>query len=377
MARVLRERLTGCPLHEVRERLAADPELVRGSAVRIVARAAAESWSRRVSTPLYRTGIPHIAGQPEFATAGRLGPILQVIENGPPLDRLMVTGVEGQVAVRVGVDEDRALAGCSLVSFALPGSIRGAVGVLGTRAHGLRARVRRGGRGRQPRRRPAAILTAPDPDPPVSSPDRMDGIDVEDDDALPVPTAPESASAPVGPPTAAEPDAAAEPPAAAAAAPDAPGAAGETRRCCATDGCGPRPTCRTTAAARSASVEETRRHAEESVMLEIIAALDDLERALDAAPGEGTSAAWAEGVRLVAQHLRDSLARRGVTVVDPAGESFDPTFHDALLELPAPDGVAPGTVAPGGAEGLPSRRARAARGARRGGAGRRRGGVSA
>ena len=43
----------------------------------------------------------------------------------------MVRSVEGQVAVRVGVDEDRALAGCSLVSYALPGSVRGAVGVLG------------------------------------------------------------------------------------------------------------------------------------------------------------------------------------------------------------------------------------------------------
>ncbi len=131
VALVLRERLLGHALLEVRERLAGDPELVRGSAVRIVARAAAESWSRPVSTPLYRTGIPHIAEQPEFAGAARLGPILRVIENGTPLDRLMVAGVEGHAVVRVGLDEDLALAGCSLVSFPLPGTIRGAVGVLG------------------------------------------------------------------------------------------------------------------------------------------------------------------------------------------------------------------------------------------------------
>ena len=131
VAGVLRERLLGRSLREVRERLAADPELVRGSAVRIVARAAAESWSRPVTTPLFRTGIPHIAEQPEFAGPARLGPILRVIESGPPLDRLLVAGVEGQAVVRVGVDEDLALAGCSLVSFPLPGAIRGAVGVLG------------------------------------------------------------------------------------------------------------------------------------------------------------------------------------------------------------------------------------------------------
>jgi heat-inducible transcriptional repressor len=33
--------------------------------------------------------------------------------------------------VRVGVDEDHALSACSLVSYALPGAVSGAVGVLG------------------------------------------------------------------------------------------------------------------------------------------------------------------------------------------------------------------------------------------------------
>jgi len=50
---------------------------------------------------------------------------------GAPLDRLMIAGIEGQVGVRIGVDEDRALCGCSLVSYVLPGSVRGAVGILG------------------------------------------------------------------------------------------------------------------------------------------------------------------------------------------------------------------------------------------------------
>jgi molecular chaperone GrpE len=91
-------------------------------------------------------------------------------------------------------------------------------------------------------------------------------------------------------------------------------------------------------------LDEARRSAEESVMLDVIESLDDLERALDAVPDEGAAAGWAAGVRLVAQRLRDSLARRGVTVMDPVGQPFDPTFHDALLQLPAPEGVVPGTV---------------------------------
>ena len=131
VASVLRERLLGRLLGEVRERLASDPELVRRSAVRMVARAATESWSQPVSTPLFSAGSMHIAEQPEFASGPRLGSLLRVVEAGSPLDRLMVNCVEGQVAVRVGLDEDQALSRMSLVSYLLPGRVRAAVGVLG------------------------------------------------------------------------------------------------------------------------------------------------------------------------------------------------------------------------------------------------------
>ena len=131
VAGVLRERLLGRVLSEARDRLATDPELVRSSATRMVARAAAESWSQPVSTPLFSAGTMHIAEQPEFARGARLGSLLRVVESGTPLDRLMVHNVEGQVVVRVGLDEDMALTGMSLVSYLLPGPVRAAVGVLG------------------------------------------------------------------------------------------------------------------------------------------------------------------------------------------------------------------------------------------------------
>jgi len=128
---VLRERLLGLPLGEVRDRLSHDPDLVRHSAVRMVARAAAARWTEPVSTPLFSAGASHFAGHPEFASARELRPVLHAVESGSPLGRLLVESLEGQAAVRVGLDEDRALAGCSLVSYVLPGAVRGAVGVLG------------------------------------------------------------------------------------------------------------------------------------------------------------------------------------------------------------------------------------------------------
>jgi heat-inducible transcriptional repressor len=130
VAAVLRERLLGCSLGVVRDRLADDPVLVRDSAVRLVARAAAASWGTS-GRSLQSSGADRIASQPEFARAERLAPVLRVVESGPPLDRMLLDGVEGQSGVRIALDEDRALEGLSLVSYPLPGTVRGGVGVLG------------------------------------------------------------------------------------------------------------------------------------------------------------------------------------------------------------------------------------------------------
>jgi len=128
---VLREALLGHALADVRARLAADPALARHSAVRIVSRAALASWGRAVDTPLLTAGVAHIAEQPEFADGSRLGPVLRVLESGSPLERLMVSGVQGHAAVQVGIGPGGGPATLSLVSYPLPGAIPGAVGVLG------------------------------------------------------------------------------------------------------------------------------------------------------------------------------------------------------------------------------------------------------
>ena len=46
---------------------------------------------------------------------------------------------------------------------------------------------------------------------------------------------------------------------------------------------------------------------------------------------------------LVFRSLREALARNGIEALDPKGEKFDPTLHEALSTLPA-DGAEPGTV---------------------------------
>ena len=67
---------------------------------------------------------------------------------------------------------------------------------------------------------------------------------------------------------------------------------------------------------------------------------DKLERALAA---ESADAALHEGVSMVHRQLSEALEKRGVTVIDCAGEKFDPRLEDAVMQADASEGE-PGTV---------------------------------
>jgi molecular chaperone GrpE len=74
---------------------------------------------------------------------------------------------------------------------------------------------------------------------------------------------------------------------------------------------------------------------------ELLPALDNLDRALEAADQDDP---LLQGVRLVREELSAALARMGVESFSPAGEPFDPAFHEAMAQRPLP-GVPCGTVA--------------------------------
>lgn len=91
-------------------------------------------------------------------------------------------------------------------------------------------------------------------------------------------------------------------------------------------------------------IDDVRRAAEESVLLDLVAWLDDLERAIDSAREGGAPPSWSEGIALLLQKGREALQRYGVILVDPLRERFDPNFHEAILEIDPPEGFEPGTV---------------------------------
>jgi molecular chaperone GrpE len=90
----------------------------------------------------------------------------------------------------------------------------------------------------------------------------------------------------------------------------------------------------------AADLEAAQVRGKVSVAREVIDAVDNLERALEAA-GEGES--LSAGVEMVLGGLRETLSRNGVDVVDPKGEKFDPTRHEAL-STQAVEGAESGTV---------------------------------
>jgi molecular chaperone GrpE len=71
------------------------------------------------------------------------------------------------------------------------------------------------------------------------------------------------------------------------------------------------------------------------VAREVIEAVDNLERALEAADGEGEG--LRSGVEMVLGGLQETLSRNGVEPVDPKGEKFDPNRHEALSTQPVED----------------------------------------
>ena len=75
---------------------------------------------------------------------------------------------------------------------------------------------------------------------------------------------------------------------------------------------------------------------------ELLPALDNLDRALDAASSDDP---LLEGVRLVRAELSAALARAGIEAFSPLGEVFDPSVHEAMAtaEQP-PEGSDSGTV---------------------------------
>ena len=94
----------------------------------------------------------------------------------------------------------------------------------------------------------------------------------------------------------------------------------------------------------SLDVEQAHRFGVEGLVGELLPVRDGLELGIRAAQEEGSTVeALAEGTEMTLRMLTAALEKFGAVEVDPAGEDFDPRFHEAMSMREA-EGVESGKV---------------------------------
>jgi molecular chaperone GrpE len=89
--------------------------------------------------------------------------------------------------------------------------------------------------------------------------------------------------------------------------------------------------------------DEARASAQINVLQQILPVIDDLDRALAAAPPDLANNPWVQGIVLASRRIDATLERLGVRKIGKPGEQFDPRRMEALASEPKP-GVPEGTV---------------------------------
>jgi molecular chaperone GrpE len=93
---------------------------------------------------------------------------------------------------------------------------------------------------------------------------------------------------------------------------------------------------------------EAQVHAAAGVLLDVLAVVDNLERALETiAPEPGSppeTRAVYEGITLIYRQFLDLLARHGVRPIEAVGKPFDTRLHEAVMQVPVASDEVDGTV---------------------------------
>jgi molecular chaperone GrpE len=83
----------------------------------------------------------------------------------------------------------------------------------------------------------------------------------------------------------------------------------------------------------SKEAETAKRFSNESLILQILPILDNLERAMAHADSTEEKAAMVQGVRLIHKQLLDVLAGAGLAPIETEGKTFDPNYHEAIAAV--------------------------------------------
>ena len=85
--------------------------------------------------------------------------------------------------------------------------------------------------------------------------------------------------------------------------------------------------------------KETIEFANSVLILNLLATVDDLERAFDSLPAELKEFTWVEGIKLIYNKLKAILEAQGLAEIKAKGELFDPHLHEAAMRREGEEGV--------------------------------------
>ena len=96
-------------------------------------------------------------------------------------------------------------------------------------------------------------------------------------------------------------------------------------------------------------IDTARKYGHTGFARDLVGAIDNLARAVEAAPkpeealGAEAIDGLVTGIEMSWQEIQTMMERHGIRRVSPEGEKFDYNFHQAMFEMPSAD-LVPGTV---------------------------------
>jgi molecular chaperone GrpE len=92
-------------------------------------------------------------------------------------------------------------------------------------------------------------------------------------------------------------------------------------------------------------VEDARRAGAERLAADLLAVLDNFERALQHTGAEVADDPVREGILLIHKQFGNTLAKHGIQPIEAVGQPFDPQYHEAIMQVEAGPDHPAGTVA--------------------------------
>jgi molecular chaperone GrpE len=81
-----------------------------------------------------------------------------------------------------------------------------------------------------------------------------------------------------------------------------------------------------------------RRDANAALVINILPAIDDLDRALASVDTKLAGLQWIEGIRQIQRKFQGALVALDVSEISPDGQEFDPRLHEAIGHVPGEEG---------------------------------------